>query len=56
MMQKFLDNLMKVLETLIEYFCGFIIAHPRFFCTIVGTLGALALIAFVLSINFLIGG
>lgn len=56
MLQKFLDALMKVLATLIEYCCGFIIAHPRFFCTIVGTLGALALIALVLAMNLLIGG
>lgn len=48
--------LQKILDSLIEYFGGFIIAHPRLFCTIIGTLGALALIACVLSINILIGG
>lgn len=48
--------LQKILDTLIEYFGGFIIAHPRLFCTIIGTLGALALIACVLSINILLGG
>lgn len=46
--------LQKILDTLIEYFGGFIIAHPRLFCTIIGTLGALALIACVLSINILL--
>ena len=48
--------LQKILDALIEYFGSFIIAHPRLFCTIIGTLGALALIACVLSINILIGG
>lgn len=48
--------LQKILDTLIEYFGGFIIAHPRLFCTIIGILGALALIACVLSINILLGG
>ena len=46
--------LQKIINTLIEYFGGFVIAHPRLFCTIVGTLGALALIACVISINILL--
>lgn len=48
--------LQKMLEALTSFLCEFVIAHPRVICSIVGVLGALALIAAVVSINILIGG
>lgn len=48
--------LQKVLEALTNFLCEFVIAHPRVICSIVGVLGALALIAAVVSINIMIGG
>ena len=46
--------LQKILDAIIQYFGAFVIAHPRLFCTIIGTLGALALLACVVSINILL--
>ena len=46
----------KALAALTSFLCEFVIAHPRVICSIVGALGAIALIAAVVSINILIGG
>ena len=46
----------KVLEALVNYICEFAYMHPRLICTIIGSLGALAFLAAVVSINVLIGG
>lgn len=48
--------LRKALEALTSFLCEFVIAHPRVICSILGVLGALALIACVVSINILFGG
>ena len=48
--------LQKALEALTDFLCEFVIAHPRVICSIVGALGAIALIAAVVAINILIGG
>ena len=44
----------KALEALIDFLCEFVIAHPRVICSILGVLGAVALIAAVVSFNILI--
>ena len=44
----------KTLEVLVNFLCQFVIDHPRIVCSIVGVLGALALIACVVSINILL--
>lgn len=46
--------LKKALEALTSFLSEFVIAHPRVVCSIVGVLGALALIAAVVSINILL--
>lgn len=46
--------LKKTLEALISFLSEFVIAHPRVVCSIIGVLGALALIAAVVSINILL--
>ena len=46
----------KALQAIVEFLCNFVIAHPRIMTSIIGVLGALALIAVVVSINLLIGG
>ena len=48
--------LQKALEALINFFCQFVIDHPRIMTSIIGILAALALIACVVAINLLIGG
>lgn len=48
--------LQKALEAIVNFFCQFIIDHPRTMTSIIGVLGALALIACVVAINLLIGG
>lgn len=46
--------LKKTLEALVNFLCEFVLAHPRIVCSIIGVLGALALIAAVVSINLLL--
>jgi hypothetical protein len=46
--------LKKTLEALTSFLSEFVVAHPRVVCSIVGVLGALALIAAVVSINLLL--
>lgn len=48
--------LQQTLQSLIKFFSDFISNHPRISCSIIGVLGALALIAFVVAINLLGGG
>lgn len=48
--------LQQTLQSLLKFMTDFITKHPRISCSIIGVLGALALIAFVVAINFLGGG
>lgn len=45
--------LQKTLEALVNFLCEFVLAHPRIVCSVVGVLGALALIACVVCFNIL---
>ena len=45
--------LQKALQALVDFLCEFVIAHPRIICSILGCLGALALIVCVAAINIL---
>lgn len=45
--------LQKALQALVDFLCEFVISHPRIICSILGCLGALALIACVAAINIL---
>lgn len=45
--------LQKTLQALVDFLCEFVMAHPRVVCSIVGCLGALALVASVVAINIL---
>lgn len=45
--------LQKALQALVDFLCEFVISHPRIICSILGCLGALALIACVVAINIL---
>ena len=43
----------KALQAIVEFLCNFVIAHPRVMCSIIGCLGALALVGCVVAINVL---
>lgn len=45
--------LQKALQAMVDFLCNFVILHPRIICSILGCLGALALIAIVAAINIL---
>lgn len=46
----------QTLQSLLKFMSDFISNHPRISCSIIGVLGALALLAFVVAINLLGGG
>ena len=46
----------ETLQSLLKFVADFIANHPRISCSIIGVLGALFLIAFVVAINLLGGG
>ncbi len=48
--------LQQILQSLLNFMADFIAKHPRISCSIIGVLGALALIAFVVAINLIGGG
>lgn len=48
--------LQQMLQSLLKFLTDFISNHPRISCSILGVLGALALLAFVVAINLLGGG
>lgn len=48
--------LQQILQSLLKFMTDFISSHPRISCSIIGLLGALLLVAFVVAINLLGGG
>ena len=46
----------QTLQSLLKFMTDFISNHPRISCSIIGVLGALVLISFVVAINLLGGG
>lgn len=56
MRKEMLLVLQQILQSLLKFMTDFISSHPRISCSIIGVLGALVLIAFVVAINLIGGG